>query len=62
MRSTPSLSLRASTVDDTLAVAAALAGLARAGDVVLLAGEMGTGKTKFAQGFVRAMGVDEPIT
>ncbi|MBA3289335.1 MAG: tRNA (adenosine(37)-N6)-threonylcarbamoyltransferase complex ATPase subunit type 1 TsaE [Acidimicrobiia bacterium] len=62
MRSTPSLSLRASTVDDTLAVAAALAGLARAGDVVLLAGEMGTGKTTFAQGFGRAMGVDEPIT
>ena len=41
---------------------AALAGLSRAGDVILLAGEMGAGKTAFAQGFGRALGVTEPIT
>ena len=52
-------------VDDltgTHAVAAVIAGVARAGDIVVLAGEMGTGKTAFAQGFGRALGVTEPIT
>jgi tRNA threonylcarbamoyladenosine biosynthesis protein TsaE len=43
-------------------VAGALAGLSRAGDIILLAGEMGAGKTAFAQGFGRALGVTEPIT
>ena len=58
----PRLSLRAQSLDDTHAVAGALAGLSRAGDVILLAGEMGAGKTAFAQGFGRALGVTEPIT
>ncbi len=56
------LSLRAPTLAATHAVAGALARLARAGDVVLLAGEMGAGKTAFAQGFGRALGVTDPIT
>lgn len=56
------MQLRAESVDDTHAIAAAVAGLARAGDVVVLAGDMGTGKTAFAQGFGKAMGVTEPIT
>ena len=43
-------------------MAAALAALSRPGDVILLAGEMGAGKTAFAQGFGRALGVTEPIT
>jgi tRNA threonylcarbamoyladenosine biosynthesis protein TsaE len=33
----------------------------RAGDVVLLAGELGTGKTVLAQGIARGMGVVEPV-
>ena len=56
------LHLRASSVADTHAIASALAGLARAGDLVVLAGEMGTGKTAFAKGFGAALGVTEPIT
>jgi len=56
------LSLHAPSLDATHAVAAALAGVCRSGDVILLAGEMGAGKTAFAQGFGRAMGVTEPIT
>jgi tRNA threonylcarbamoyladenosine biosynthesis protein TsaE len=39
-----------------------LAGLARVGDIIVLAGEMGAGKTAFAQGFGRALGVTEPVT
>lgn len=46
----------------THAVAAALASMSRPGDVLVLAGEMGAGKTAFAQGFGKALGVTEPIT
>ncbi len=46
----------------TLALAAALAAHCRAGDVVLLVGDLGAGKTTFAQGFGRALGITEPIT
>lgn len=56
------LSLRVANLAETHAVAAAIAGIARAGDTIVLAGEMGTGKTAFAQGFGRALGVTEPIT
>lgn len=54
--------LRADSVESTHAIAAALAELARPGDIIVLAGEMGAGKTAFAQGFGRALGVIEPIT
>lgn len=54
--------LRAGSVEVTHAIASAVAGFARAGDVIVLAGDMATGKTAFAQGFGRALGVAEPIT
>src|SRR3954471_16086936 len=62
MPPSPRLTLRAASLHATHAVAGAVAALSRSGDVILLAGEMGAGKTAFAQGFGRALGVTEPIT
>jgi tRNA threonylcarbamoyladenosine biosynthesis protein TsaE len=54
--------LSATSVRDTQAIAAAIATSSRVGDVLLLQGEMGTGKTAFVQGFAASLGVDEPVT
>jgi tRNA threonylcarbamoyladenosine biosynthesis protein TsaE len=53
---------RTTSATGTRELAAALAPLARAGDLVLLVGELGAGKTAFAQGFAAALGIDEAIT
>ncbi|HUR19024.1 MAG TPA: tRNA (adenosine(37)-N6)-threonylcarbamoyltransferase complex ATPase subunit type 1 TsaE [Acidimicrobiales bacterium] len=49
------------SAEDTRELAAAIAVMARAQDVVLLSGDLGAGKTTFAQGFGRGLGVTEPI-
>lgn len=56
------LQLRAASIAETHLAAAALARLARPGDIIVLAGEMGAGKTAFAQGFGAALGIEEPMT
>ena len=50
------------SVDGTRAVAAEIARLAEPGDLIVLAGDLGTGKTAFAQGFARGLEVEEPVT
>ncbi|MBW8825445.1 MAG: tRNA (adenosine(37)-N6)-threonylcarbamoyltransferase complex ATPase subunit type 1 TsaE [Acidobacteria bacterium] len=54
--------LRTTSVEETRQMAGAIATLARPGDVILLVGDLGAGKTAFAQGFARAIGVEEQVT
>jgi tRNA threonylcarbamoyladenosine biosynthesis protein TsaE len=49
-------------VDDTVALGARLGGQLRAGDVVVLSGPLGAGKTVLAKGIAAAMDVDGPVT
>jgi tRNA threonylcarbamoyladenosine biosynthesis protein TsaE len=56
------LQLRSTSPADTHAIAAVIAGVARSGDIIVLAGDMGAGKTAFAQGFGAAMGVTDHMT
>lgn len=50
------------SVEETRALAAALAELARPGDIIVLAGDLGAGKTAFAQGYGAELGVADRIT
>ena len=53
------ITCRAESLTDTADIAAACAALVRASDVVVLAGEMGAGKTAFTVALCRALGVSE---
>ncbi|MGI9608885.1 MAG: tRNA (adenosine(37)-N6)-threonylcarbamoyltransferase complex ATPase subunit type 1 TsaE [Acidimicrobiia bacterium] len=57
-----SVEILCATAADTMAVGRRLAGLLWAGDVVLIDGELGVGKTTFVAGLAEGLGVDEPIT
>ncbi len=50
------------SVEATKAVGASLAPLLQGGDVLLLSGDLGAGKTAFVQGLAAGLGVTEPVT
>ncbi len=56
------ISLRSTSVEDTRALAAVLAGALAPGDVVALTGELGAGKTCFVQGAAAALGIERRVT
>jgi tRNA threonylcarbamoyladenosine biosynthesis protein TsaE len=54
--------LESSSPEETARAGARLAAGLRPGDVVLVSGELGAGKTTFVRGAARALGVDGPVT
>jgi tRNA threonylcarbamoyladenosine biosynthesis protein TsaE len=50
------------SADETAALGGRLAGDLEPGDVVLVSGELGAGKTTLIRGACRALGVTEPVT
>lgn len=53
--------IRSRSAAETEAIAADLARGLAPGDLVLVSGELGTGKTTFVRGACRALGVTEPV-
>ena len=53
--------VRTTSASETRAVGAAIASCLAPGDVVVLGGDLGSGKTTIAQGIAAALGVTEPV-
>ena len=58
----PAVELESGSAEETEAIAARLAASLRTGDVVLVSGELGAGKTTFVRGASRALGVEVRVT
>lgn len=54
--------LESASPEETEAIAAAFARELRPGDLVLVEGELGSGKTTFIRGACRGLGVEGPVT
>lgn len=55
------IEIRCPTEADTIAVAGRLAPVLHAGDIIVLSGGLGSGKTLFTGGLAAALGVEEPV-
>ncbi len=62
MIETPALPCLSNSADDTEAFAAAMARSLPKGTVIALHGDLGAGKTVFARGFARGLGIHEPVS
>lgn len=58
----PELSLVSESEEQTRALGAALGRCAHPGDIVLLCGDLGAGKTALTKGIAAGLGVEEPVT
>jgi tRNA threonylcarbamoyladenosine biosynthesis protein TsaE len=58
----PPISTSSRDVAHTRRIAAGLAEICGAGDLLVLSGDLGAGKTAFAQGFARGLGVQDHVT
>mgnify|MGYP003303381653 FL=1 len=56
------IELIASSLSDTHQTAESVAEIVKSGDLILLVGDLGAGKTAFTQGFGASLGVKEAIT
>ncbi|MCL1594667.1 MAG: tRNA (adenosine(37)-N6)-threonylcarbamoyltransferase complex ATPase subunit type 1 TsaE [Actinomycetia bacterium] len=56
------IEITSSTPDDTMAIGRRFAPLLTAGDIVLLSGRLGAGKTLFVSGVAEGLGIREQIT
>jgi tRNA threonylcarbamoyladenosine biosynthesis protein TsaE len=56
------LELVSDAPEETARIAAAVVARLRPGDVVLVRGEIGAGKTTFVRGACRALGIEQPVT
>lgn len=56
------IEIATTTPAETLALGRRLAAMLGTGDIVLLAGQLGAGKTLFAGGVGEGLGVEEPLT
>ena len=54
--------MRIETPEQMQALGESIAAVVRGGDVLILTGDLGAGKTTFAQGVARGLGITEPVT